>query len=282
MSMSSLLQATLEHLRSEVTLATPNTSGIRLRDGRPPASCGQLYYAVHPIRWYPGPTHGSCNISTDEMFDIGVTVTMRAGRIPPSKASSIGYMGADPSDGSALSLPGDVGGIEPKLREVITAITTGRYTILTLANNRLSANSTLYAAFDNTDVDTANERITVTAHGFGITGLQTSVRYDEDDSGSINGLTDGTTYTVTIIDANTVEFGGGVDLTVGSTGTNHRLTFIPEGFIEPLVFSGIDAEPQVVTEEWFNAQPENTEAWGWVMSAQFSGARRMQHLTSME
>lgn len=292
MSMSALLQGTIEYLRSNITLLNTANSGLRGSDGKPPPTMGQIYYAVHPVRWYAGPLFGSANCCSDEMFDVGVTITMRTGRIPSSQMMSVGYLGVDPSDGSALSLPDDVGAIEPKMRQVISEISRGRYSILGNANTQLkSASDFLNSTFEATDVDTTDNRITLVVGDatFGRVNSITTVKYVEGDTGGVEGLTSGYTYEVKVISrtaadpddtTETIEFLD-ADLT-GAWDDGHQISLLPEGFIEPLVFSTVDTEPRIADEEWFTAEPGDVRAQGWAMTAQFGGARRLQHLLTME
>lgn len=72
----------------------------------------------------------------------------------------------------------------------------------------------------NTDVDTGTDEITITGHGF---EDEDQVVYADNSTG-ITGLTDGNTYYVIYVDANTIQLessigGGAVDITATGTGT---------------------------------------------------------------
>ena len=51
--------------------------------------------------------------------------------------------------------------------------------------------------------------------------------------------------------------------------------------IEPLAWTGGDPVPRPVGPEWFNADGADVSAYGWIMSAEFSGARRVQNIDTM-
>lgn len=189
MSMSVLLRGVKSYLATNLSLPDP-IIGIRAKSGKPVASMGTLYYAVHPLRWYSGPSHGLQNEGSDEMFDVGVTITMRTGRTPDSKRMGVNYLGL-----ASAGIAVEQSGLEPKMRAVVVSMTKGRYTgVLAAANALLSG----------------------------------------------------------------------------------------DPFIEPLVLAGCDAEPNEVGPDWFNADPDDVRAYGWTMTAQFTGARRLQHLSTME
>jgi hypothetical protein len=86
--------------------------------------------------------------------------------------------------------------------------------------------STITKNFTDANVNTTTNRITITSHGFidGIPVLYTAL------SGSIGGLTSGSSYYVNRVDANTVELestfnGGAIDLTSVATGSFTLATF---------------------------------------------------------
>lgn len=73
MSLSALLQATRDHLRSKLDIA-PKECDCQ-PDGQPQPMFGSRYIAVHPTAWTPGDTqidHG-----LDELFGVTCTITIR-------------------------------------------------------------------------------------------------------------------------------------------------------------------------------------------------------------
>lgn len=192
MSMAALLQGIKSHLATDLLLPAP-VIGIQAKgtEGRPPAAAGALYYCIHPVRWYAGPSHGRQNVGSDEMYDVAITISMKTGRIPESKLTDVSYL--DLAVGASL----DIRGLEAKMRAVIVSMTTGRYTgVLASANSYI-----------------------------------------------------------------------GIDA---------------DPFIEPLYLSSVDADPIQVGPEWFSADADNIQAAGFRMTAHFVGARRLQHLSTME
>jgi hypothetical protein len=86
--------------------------------------------------------------------------------------------------------------------------------------------------FDNTDIDTGTDRITISSHGLGDADSYVNLKYTEGTS-AITGLTDGEIYQVKIIDANTIGFyeadgpdgdNRGTNITDAGSGTGHTLT----------------------------------------------------------
>lgn len=79
MSQRALLLAVRDVLRA----AAPNGLGLPFSqcevepDGRPPASCGELYFAVHAGEWAASDVEG-----LDESFGFQLTLTVRAGKVP--------------------------------------------------------------------------------------------------------------------------------------------------------------------------------------------------------
>ncbi|BAV39263.1 chlorovirus glyco repeat domain-containing [Tenacibaculum phage pT24] len=72
-------------------------------------------------------------------------------------------------------------------------------------------------ADNNTDIDIANDRITINSHGFGANGSVTLIQYSVSSGGtSISGLSPSVPIRIEIIDANTFEF---VDNTINSIGS---------------------------------------------------------------
>jgi hypothetical protein len=89
----------------------------------------------------------------------------------------------------------------------------------------------------STDVDTVNERITLTAHGFGPTSSYVNLRYTTTGT-NIGGLFDNNIYKFLIFDANTIEYIGNLT----TTGTDVH-TFTPQFVYDNVTLLGSDAEP---------------------------------------
>jgi len=90
------------------------------------------------------------------------------------------------------------------------------------------------------DIDIANERVTIVGHGFGAIGTYRILKFTE-GTAAVPGLTDGEHYQVKIIDNNTLEFEGGVNITAQGAGNNHTLT--PRYVYTNSTAIGYNAEP---------------------------------------
>jgi len=98
------------------------------------------------------------------------------------------------------------------------------------------------------DVNATTDRITVTAHGFGVTNAWINLKYTEGTS-TIGGLSNNTIYQAKVIDANTLGFyeliSGttyhGQNITSAGAGTGH--TFTPQYTYGNVTVLGANAEP---------------------------------------
>lgn len=126
MSQAALMMAARDRLQLLLSL-TRDSCDIGL-DGKPKPACGELYVAVHPAGWSPGPDGGDVGI--DEVFGIAVTITRRLNEAPGDRW------------GSEIWVKKDTG-IEPIARRVALELagdTTGdittqsRYLVLQAAN----------------------------------------------------------------------------------------------------------------------------------------------------
>lgn len=88
--------------------------------------------------------------------------------------------------------------------------------------------------FDNTDIDTVNKTITITAHGFGTAGNYVNLKFTQGTS-TITGLSDGQIIQCKVLDANTLiysellssgQYRHTNNITNAGTGTGH--TFTPQ------------------------------------------------------
>lgn len=110
--------------------------------------------------------------------------------------------------------------------------------------------SVVSKTFADADVNSGTEAITTTAHGF-VTG--DAVQYDCDGAGIVTGLTDGTTYYVIRVDADTLKLatsaalasaGTAVNVTQPSGGDGHYLTSLAPLIIRMNIENSSD-EPQL-------------------------------------
>lgn len=89
-----------------------------------------------------------------------------------------------------------------------------------------------------TDVDTAQNRITITGHGFGTTGAFVNLKYSTTGT-PIGNMNSGSYYSMEIIDANTLEH---VITNITSTGTDTH-TFTPQFIYNNATTLGAEAVP---------------------------------------
>ncbi len=78
MSLSALLTAVRNHLRSELDIKSEECDCQP--DGQPQPAFGSRYIAVHPTSWTPGDTRIDHGI--DELFGVTCTITIRVSAVP--------------------------------------------------------------------------------------------------------------------------------------------------------------------------------------------------------
>ena len=93
--------------------------------------------------------------------------------------------------------------------------------------------------FDNVDVDTANNRVTIVGHGIGAIGTYHNLKFTE-GSAPLPILVDGTVYLWKVINANTLELLFDLMIQQG-TGVGHKLT--PQLIYTNSTAIGYNAEP---------------------------------------
>ena len=93
--------------------------------------------------------------------------------------------------------------------------------------------------FDFGDVDVANDRVTVTAHGLGANDAYLNLKFDEGTS-SLPGIVDGINHQWKIIDVNTLEI---ITDTITGQGTGAGHTLTPQVVYSNSTALGYDAEP---------------------------------------
>jgi len=106
------------------------------------------------------------------------------------------------------------------------------------AFNTFNQNTGGNKTFDYTDITVANEKIKVSAHGFGSVGVKVMLLYTQGTS-AITGMTNATIYQFTIIHADTIQLTG--NITDAGTGTGHTLT--PQYEYSNSTAIGYNAEP---------------------------------------
>lgn len=127
MSLRHLLVAVKDQLVSSITdCHDPRTCRITDRSGQPPAYTGQVFYSIHPLDWFGGPSQGTQNIGSDELYSVGVTISLKTGRTAPDRLMEQEYLA-------------QTTGLDDRLREVIKVMTQNRYTgILARANANIT------------------------------------------------------------------------------------------------------------------------------------------------
>lgn len=120
MSMARLLVAARDQLRTGVLVLNETNTTIQ-SDGQPPPISGQFHVALHGLDWGVG---GPLGTGLDEVYSLGITVTMRAPVIPKdSQAEEIYVKKAT--------------GLEDLVRKVIVEMEKERYTIINAANTNM-------------------------------------------------------------------------------------------------------------------------------------------------
>ncbi len=113
------LTAVLDLLQHRIGLDKTQI-GIRLQ-GRPPATCGQYFYAIHPLSF----SGESFDTTIQYRIAFGITVTMRTGHIPDDRMAGKAYLGED--------------GLDSRCQRVIEILEFNRFSLLTEINNRFKA-----------------------------------------------------------------------------------------------------------------------------------------------
>lgn len=124
MSLSFLLQATRDHLRSELSPVWKQGEIECQPDGRPMPSFGKQYISIHPTSWTPGDIRPELMMGLDEYFSLSVTLTLRAAQKPRDRMMGDLYLD-------------ELRGMERISRQIILALHQN-FDIITAANTLAS------------------------------------------------------------------------------------------------------------------------------------------------
>jgi hypothetical protein len=107
MSLAAVLQAVQDRLRQPDVGFTDNECQCQ-EDGQPNPNFGKRFVAIHPLAWKPGDIPDGMEI-LDEVYDIGVTITLRAPIAPEDVKMKELFLK-------------NLKGFEPLLRKIIIAL----------------------------------------------------------------------------------------------------------------------------------------------------------------
>lgn len=85
-----------------------------------PANVGEVYLAVQPGGFRPGPTNASSGGVLDELYDVEVTVAIRCAKVPRDRQREV--------------FAKNLEGLNSRLRAIVAAVGNFSYEVLNLAN----------------------------------------------------------------------------------------------------------------------------------------------------